>query len=422
MAFPSYYISSSVTTVDTETTSKILMLPPAASIQGTTLYIYDLTGTASINPIYVSTQTNDRMDYNFTTFVMDTNYQSLRIVPYSSTRYAICQNYTGGLSPFQYAISVALYFRERAFSNRSWQAFATSYDGGYVLAVAKYYDITSDPGFFVSSDYGETFARTKTLSNIDDVRNCCMSGAGQYMYVVVYNDPLGIYGSGNYGQSFASIFKNPIILGAYWTDIDCSASGETVLVITNVNAFISVDYGQNFTLQTLYPDITPTLVACCMSRGGEVYIIATENSNLVVSTDGGSTWTPRGDISYYNGVCCNGNGTIAYASTTAGAIYKSTNSGTDWTLINSEYGYIPVRCSPDGLNVVGADSTNRVFSSVNGGATFTASRTILNNTNNTIDDLGTVYYGSFADTPENAEGPDNVAYPYYIAKGIFRVT
>lgn len=100
MSYPTYYISSSVTNVDTLGSFKILMLPTASTIQDIPLIIRDAQGNASISTIFVSTQTFDLMDHYASTIEMATNFQSLRVVPYSTTRYAITLNYTDQLAPY----------------------------------------------------------------------------------------------------------------------------------------------------------------------------------------------------------------------------------------------------------------------------------------------------------------------------------
>lgn len=100
MLYPTYYISSSVTNVDTFSTFKILMLPTASTIQDIPLIIRDTNGNASVSSIFVSTQRFDLIDHFASTLELSTNFQSLRVVPYSTTRYAITLNYMDQLTPY----------------------------------------------------------------------------------------------------------------------------------------------------------------------------------------------------------------------------------------------------------------------------------------------------------------------------------
>ena len=101
MSYPvTYYISSSVTHVDTSSESKIVMLPTASTIKDIPLFIRDKTGNANTNNIIVSTQTFDFMDHYASTITLNVNFQSLRVIPFSTTRYAITLNYRDELAPY----------------------------------------------------------------------------------------------------------------------------------------------------------------------------------------------------------------------------------------------------------------------------------------------------------------------------------
>jgi hypothetical protein len=94
MSYPStFFLSSSVTHVDTSVTSKILMLPTASTIKDISLYIRDATGNAATNTIFVSTQSFDLIDQYASTISLTNNYQSIRFTPFSDTRYAITLNF-----------------------------------------------------------------------------------------------------------------------------------------------------------------------------------------------------------------------------------------------------------------------------------------------------------------------------------------
>ena len=101
MSYPvSYFISSSVTHVDTTTASKIVMLPTASTILNIPLFIRDMSGNAVTNNIVVSTQTFDLIDHYASTITMASNYQSIRLIPFSTTRYALTLNFLGDISPY----------------------------------------------------------------------------------------------------------------------------------------------------------------------------------------------------------------------------------------------------------------------------------------------------------------------------------
>ena len=94
-----YFISSSVTHVDTSLVSKILMLPTASTIQDIPLYIRDATGNAVTNNIYISTQMFDLIDHYASTITLNYEYQSVCFIPFSTTRYALTLNFSN-FAPF----------------------------------------------------------------------------------------------------------------------------------------------------------------------------------------------------------------------------------------------------------------------------------------------------------------------------------
>ncbi len=373
MALPSYYISSSVTTVDTETTSKILMLPPARSIQGTTLYIYDWKGTASVNPIYVSTQQDDLMDNTFSTIIMDTNYQSFRIAPFNSSRYAICQSYTGGLDFFTLAPRIGVYFQQRAFQ-RNWSAFATD-TGTNQLAVT---NGGTARGFYSSTDGGSTWNYTVRSENFVD---CAMGRFGGTWYAVsIGSSGAGgyIYRSQNQGASWVPVGTNdtgPQI----WVAIDCDNDGGVVYAITSNVVWTSGNAGENWLNRAFtIPSATYFTDIALAGNYAAAYIStsnASDGDGIYKSTDKlGTTWTLCGPIlPAWLGVTTNDGGNIVYATTGAGEIYKSTDTGANWTMINGFYGWIKPRCSLDGSTLYGLDNTGQqLYQTTDGGTTFTA--------------------------------------------------
>ena len=110
MALPTYYISSSVTNVDTSATSKILMLPPAQTVPGVQFFIKDATGSGFTNPIYISTQTGNTIEQTSDHITVAHDFGSYRLVPTNTTNYAITLRYDGDLNEFLYNIQVGIIF------------------------------------------------------------------------------------------------------------------------------------------------------------------------------------------------------------------------------------------------------------------------------------------------------------------------
>lgn len=101
-AYPlsSYYISSSVTYVDTTNNSKVIMLPTSSTVKDRLFYIKDMIGNARFSSIFISTQQNDLIDDTLSSLVLGYPYESLRVVSQSTTRYSITLDYLYGATPY----------------------------------------------------------------------------------------------------------------------------------------------------------------------------------------------------------------------------------------------------------------------------------------------------------------------------------
>ena len=94
MAMSQVYISASVIHVDTTSASKVIMLPIASTIVGTSITIRDTTGNSQNYPIFVSTQGYDTLDKFKNTIVISNAYESVRIAAHENSNWAIVQDYT----------------------------------------------------------------------------------------------------------------------------------------------------------------------------------------------------------------------------------------------------------------------------------------------------------------------------------------
>ena len=367
MSYPTYYISSSITNVDTETTSKIIMLPPAASIQGTPLYIRDWFGQASVNPIYVSTQQDDFMENTADTIVLNTDFQSLRVVPYDTTKYAITLNYTQGLNPYEYAIQISMFFRQTGFV-RNWSAVSMSENSDFLLAVT---NGGSSQGFYSSTDGGVTWAYTARTGNFSD----CVIGLNTW-YVAEYGGV--IYKSSDQGASWEPCdlrFGNQDYIA-----IDCDNNGGSVIAITSLAVFSSNDNGTNFENRSFLLPLGVTLTdVACAGNFSASYISATESisgSRIYQTLDKtAANWSEVGDPGQWTGITADDSGFTAYVtSSVTGMIYKTSDKGSTWVFLPGQpYGYCKPLCSWDGTTMYGLDvAGTQLYQTLDGGTTFTA--------------------------------------------------
>lgn len=379
MSYPTYYISSSVTNVDTTTTSKIVMLPTAGTIQGASLYIKDIGGNAATNNIWISTQQFDLIDNYASTITLTTNYQSFKVVPYSTTRYAITQNYTNGLSPFLYAIQLIYEFLSIPLAQQ-WSALAVSPDGTLMLAVAT---DSVGGGFYVSVDSGLSFPRYTNYAGGSFVR--CAFGF-QTMYIL---SPTGaLFRSFDNGVSWDAVGLPGAVYS--WVSMSVYEEGgrysDDIVVIGNNVIYWSTNSGGSYT-DASFPVGPGTSFTGCALAANIVYIsaqdIAMGGDSIYVCTNlsGGGSFIAQGPTYNWTSVCCSQSGTIAYALTSGGDLYKSVDTGSTWTLIPLTVTLQPyvniLACSSDGQTLFGIDSTGQRYLTKDGATSFSAVGGIL---------------------------------------------
>jgi hypothetical protein len=281
------------------------------------------------------------MDNFASTISLNQNFQSFRIVPFSTTRYAITQNYTQGLNPFLYAISLGYNYTQRE-SSRSWNVLASSSSGSVLAAGVGY------PGgeLYVSTDSGVNWG-VKTALN-QQWYGLAMSSSGTIMVASAYGNYL--YTSNNTGTTWTQ--RDSV---RNWGAVACSSSG-TIMLAATYHTFSGSDYlyvSTNSGVTWTNKGSSLAYISCAMSADGSIMYATTYFGKIYVSTNTGTTWTARDSDRTWRGVCCSSDGTIAYASAGAGDIYRSTDSGTTWSLlIYSEANRGPV-CSADGSILVG---------------------------------------------------------------------
>lgn len=363
MSYPTYYISSSVINVDTSTTPKILMLPTSSTIEGVPLIIRDSTGMADTHNIWISTQQFDLMDNFASTIRLSNSYQSFKVVPYSTTRYAITVNYTNGLVPFSYAVVLGYNYTQRD-SSRSWASVASS-SSGTVLAAGEGF-----PGgeIYVSTDSGASWTVKTSLSK--KWFGLAMSSTGTYMLGAANGSYL--YTSSNSGTTWTQRDST-----RNWANVFVSSDGSIMYGIPqNINTttdyvYVSTDYGVTWT-----PKNSLRSYWCgAMSSNGSVMYVGSYVGYIYVSTDTGNTWSQVGSSTSWRGMCCSSDGVIAYASD-GNQIYKSTNTGSSWSVVDMTNGVRGPVCSSDGSIVVGANGyPGYIAVSSDGGTTFTQTGT-----------------------------------------------
>lgn len=376
MSYPTYYISSSVTAVDTSTQSKIIMLPPALeTLEVRPLMILDRTGNASVSSIYLSTQLNTFMDGGTSTIVMNVDFQCLNLIPYSTTRYAITTNYTQGLSPFLYALQIITEFIDISIEN-VWSTVAVSPNGQVMLAAASGGGLD---GFYVSVNGGSTFS-----DRIPQSGSFVSSAIGsQYMFVLDSNGYL--YKSDDNGSSWIQI---GLPEGYTWVSMAINTIGDYIVLITSNLVFWSSNAGQSFNNASFAVGENVTFTGCALGDAPSeaqddivVYITAQDlgagGDYIYVCTNltEGDPFNQQGPFTNWATVSCNESGSIAYALNSTGELYKSTDTGQTWTYIDlavtqEPYVNTQIKCSSNGLTLFGISVGGQRYLTDNGATSF----------------------------------------------------
>lgn len=113
----------------------------------------------------------------------------------------------------------------------------------------------------------------------------------------------------------------------------------------------------------------------CFAANGN--IVATYNSGVAYSTDGGDSWTastfsPSGSwVDSKNSISKASDGTLLYLCSTNSKIYKSTDNGVTWQQITSTLPVNPIKMLYSGTDIITLSTNSSTHKSTNGGTSFT---------------------------------------------------
>lgn len=129
----------------------------------------------------------------------------------------------------------------------------------------------------------------------------------------------------------------------------------------------STDFGVHFTLVRRDNVIYPTAV----TAGATTRLLGVDVNGLVVSEDGGRTWTVLGSPPTYpmTGLAASADGSIVYAGATDG-LSRSSDGGRSWSKTGYTGSAFAVASSPDGQTVALVSRATEFFRSSDGGATW----------------------------------------------------
>jgi uncharacterized repeat protein (TIGR02543 family) len=221
-------------------------------------------------------------------------------------------------------------------------AAALSGDGKYIYAVGGYNSGDGSSYIYVSSDYGNTFTKTSSISitspfwpGAKTAMRCNSTGSNVIFYYTNYNgatDESYMLASNNYGTTwsgkiglggFANLFN-------YWVAMDASGSFALNYACTGSNIgtpYLIKSYNGGFTWSAgqTPPDVQfDGIQSAATAKGGDIIFVGIGSGyGVKTSVDGGATWTGSAYMSVQRGcLACSSTGMIAIAAPSATSMYK----------------------------------------------------------------------------------------------------
>jgi len=220
-----------------------------------------------------------------------------------------------------------------------WYDNAVSGDGNVLVLVASYDMEDADdnpiPNVYVSIDKGVTWS-TKTI--IPGYVNapfyaCCCDYDGSHIIVTDWDDG-GAYLSTDYGATWTLCVDGASPAPEFYS-VAISADGGYIYAGGGDEClYKSIDEGENWTVVYTDGDSKPIHTLYCSSDGSTILMsIYGSYTTLQLSTDYGSTWTPKtcGDSSEYWRCAMSRDGNIMGARNLSDEFWLSEDGGSTWT-------------------------------------------------------------------------------------------
>ena len=166
----------------------------------------------------------------------------------------------------------------------------------------------------------------------ESLQGVAMSSSGQYQTAVSKSNQLQEYGtlirSIDYGQTWlvSTAYRNN------WQAIAISSSGQYQLAGTNLDLFISTNYGETWARSTTYPSGQYNAVA--ISASGQ-YQLAVQSSGVYLSHDYGSRFDLLYTIANCIGITLSSSAQYQTLLTSTGSVFISASYGQSWTAPSS---------------------------------------------------------------------------------------
>ncbi len=270
-------------------------------------------------------------------------------------------------------------------------------DGGYVKSMAysgnNIYAVTgflwfTEPGFYSSTDNGDTWTAVNSVTLPTDIRAVAVSGNSIFL-----GTGSGIYRSDNNGQTWIAK-NNGIPPGQNYINHLVVSNSTLFAAGTSAGMIRSVDNGENWTVSN--SGLTDTYIYSLTANETAVFAgTGDQNMGVFRSTDNGNTWQQiKNGMGYYSEgnwiyiyapviTALGFNGTDLYAGTSENqGIWKTSDNGNNWVFTNMEtmnYSEFSAISGNGTVVMAGALNGGGVIRSVNNGQTWTDANSGIDN-------------------------------------------
>jgi hypothetical protein len=227
------------------------------------------------------------------------------------------------------------------------QSVATSNNGVYVLA-GRSDSVQPGSGRLSQTSGNSWLDMTAVVPTTLGIHSCVISGSGQYMVITqtgsVTSDQK-IFTSSDYGSSFAVTRSNDSTYPYWQAGRICMSDSGQYITIAVPTLYVggatysglrirSTDYGATWLSAVNYGDVSGNYGACAMSSTGQYQILGF-NGQISVSSSYGATWSFVNPSGTWQSMDVSESGQYMLAMTTNSILYRSENFGQTWTLVST---------------------------------------------------------------------------------------
>ncbi len=146
------------------------------------------------------------------------------------------------------------------------------------------------------------------------------------------------------------LYEHPGINGGSarptYTDIDCSADGRLIIVVSAEGVMTYIDMQTQLMTNTDYRNARFTSVS--VSSDGTTVMLAADNARLLVSSDGGDVFNDVGNSLKYTDTCVSADGQKMAATVMDGQVWYSEDAGNTWyTITTGAHKWAGLACASD---------------------------------------------------------------------------